>query len=173
MAPKAKAKVRAAGKARARGVRLRPAALGVLRRPGHGPLDEAPVPRELWMRGDEVAVHEIGVEDLEIGSFIAFTDASYYGAEMKVAGTLKGVDVQPEAIHYQISVTGTTSEALLKYQSGKPGACIRVHRCPNTCTGERIAEDLVHGLRMKRPSRMGGEEGWMRSLEAVDPVDPG
>ena len=136
-------------------------------------MDGAPGPRELWKEGSEVTVHEIGVEDMEIGSFIAFTDASYYGARMKVAGTLKGVDVQPEAIHYLLSVTGTTSEGLLKYQSGRPGATVRVHRCPGTCTGERIAEDLVHGLKMQRPSRLGAEEGWMRSLEAVDPVDPG
>ena len=70
-------------------MRLRPAAIGVLRRPVHGPVDGAPGLRELWKEGGEVAVHEIGVEDMEIGSFIAFTDASYYGARMKVAGTLK------------------------------------------------------------------------------------
>lgn len=59
----------------------------------------------------------------------------------------------------------------MKDQSWKTGVALRVDRCPRNCTGERMADDLVHGRRMMKPGTIELEEGWVRNLKTVDPGD--
>ena len=46
-----------------------------------------------------------------------------------------------------------------------------MHRCEETCTGDRTSEDLVHVKKIRKLLREDGEEGWVRNLEKVEPAE--
>ena len=174
MAPKAKAKLRAKAKAKAGVARpMRAAAMrvGVLRRPARGaPVVGALGFRERWMAGEELALHQIPLDEMPVGSMIEITEGTYFGAACKAAGTVQGIDVKPEATHILLKVTGTTGEGLLKHQTGHPEMQLRVHRCMAECTADRHADDLLHGHKARKPGVAEAEEGWLRNLETA-PVE--
>ena len=175
MAPKAKAKLRPKAKAKAGVARPKRAAamrVGVLRRPAaRAPIEGALGVRERWIAGEELELHRVPLDEMTVGSLIEVTEGSYFGAACKAAGTVQGIDVKPEATHVLLKVTGTTGEGLLKHQSGHPGMLLRVHRCTSECTADRHAEDLLHGLKARKPGVAGAEEGWLRNLEIAPAED--
>ena len=171
MPPKAKPKPKAAvrAKAKAHGG-ARP---GILRRPLHRPAAEvrdttAPGPREKWLTGQEVALWQLPIEEVCKGLRIVVTQATYYMASCKVAGTVQGLTIEDGAIHLQLEATGATSEALLKHHSGSPSTPVRCHRCPDGCSGERVADDLVHAMKARLMKPPDEEEPWARNLLVVD-----
>ena len=129
----------------------------------------APVPRERWLRGEEIKLNELPIEEVGKGVRIVITEATYYMANCRMAGVVQGLTIEDGAVHLQVEATGTTSEALLKFHSGQPSVLIRCHRCPEECSGERVADELVHarkGRLMKGPS---DEEAWVRNLLNAEP----
>ena len=132
---------------------------------------------------------EIPIEHIGVGTMIEVTDGSYFGSPCKAAGQLQSIDVQLDAVHFRLKLTGTTNEELLKHQTGSPSQLVRVHRCPSDCTADRMGEDLLHAFKMRKLGLAHPEEGWARNLvvvaaddelgalrsrgEALAPVDPG
>ena len=193
MAPKARPAAK--GKAKAKAMVVRPrrvdrGRVGALRRPaGAPPGGEAPGALARWTAGEEIKVSEIPIEHVGVGTMIEVTDGSYFGSPCKAAGQLQSIDVQLDAVHFRLKLTGTTNEELLKHQTGSPSQLVRVHRCPSDCTAERMAEDLLHAFKMRKLGLAHPEEGWARNLvvvaaddelgalrsrgEALAPVDPG
>ena len=86
MPPKAKAKAK--GKARAKVVLRRPA--GLLR-----PAAREEV--EAWRRGQAVHLRDIPLEALGPGASLVLEEADYFGANVKVAGLVKRVEITGEA----------------------------------------------------------------------------
>ena len=144
----------------------------VVRRPAHAdPADPAPAERELWHRGDLAQLSKLGVEEVTAGTRVVCPEASYFGAACQVAGRIRGVDIQDSGIHFTLQLTGTTSESLLRHHSGHPDMVLRLHRCEEACTGDRMSEDLIHVKKLRKVLREDGEEGWVRNLEKVEPAD--
>ena len=86
-----------------------------------------------------------------------------------VAGTIKGITIEDGVVHFLLEPTGTTSEALLRHQSGHPDSVVHCHRCTEACTGERVADDLVHALKGRLMKGRSEEEPWTRNLVKADP----
>ena len=128
----------------------------------------APAPRERWLRGEEVKLHELPIEEVGKGVRIVITEALYYLASCRVA-VIQGLTIEDGAIHLQLEATGTTSEALLKFHSGQPTVLIRAHRCPEECSAERVADELIHARRARLMKGAAEEEPWARNLLNADP----
>ena len=174
MPPKAKGKAAAKVKARAKpkarlAMRIRPAHGGVLRRPAGLHRDEsAPVPRERWGRGLTVQGADVPVAELAKGVELVIDEGSYFGAACRVAGTIRGLEVEREATHVLLQATGTDLESLLKHCTGAPGEHLRGHLCGPTCSGDRVAEDLIHIKKVRQSRGHEEEEHWCRNLVAVE-----
>ena len=65
--------------------------------------------------------------------------------------------------------TPTTSEALLRFYSGRPDIVLHCHRCTEECTGEVVADDLVHVQKARLMKGQSEEEPWVRNLLKADP----
>eukprot|EP00438_Fugacium_kawagutii_P022471 Skav232357 [mRNA] locus=scaffold2646:529683:532082:+ [translate_table: standard] len=172
---KAKAKAKAKGRAKAAAkakaaprVRLR------LRRPA-GARGGAPpaVAREAsWADGDAVPTHQVALEELGKGTEVVVENGLYYTNECKIAGSIKGVEINDGEVHLKMAVSGTTSEPVLKMQSGQPTMTFRVHRCGAHCNGESVADDLVHARTLRTMKEIPNEEGWVKNLEKIAVADP-
>ncbi|CAK9102556.1 D-xylose-proton symporter-like 2 [Durusdinium trenchii] len=148
---------------------IRPAHGGVLRRPAGLHRDEsAPVPRELWGRGLTVQGADVPVAELAKGVELVIDEGSYFGAACRVAGTIRGLEVEREATHVLLQATGTDLESLLKRCTGAPGEHLRGHLCGPTCSGDRVAEDLIHIKKVRLARGHEEEEHWCRNLVAVE-----
>ena len=162
---KAKAKVfpkaKARAKARVRGRlgrspgRLAPVSGGVKRRPA---LDKPEV------RGEEVAIDSLGVDDF-LGKNTLVLEGLYYEAGVKIAGKGCGVSAQEGGQYLTFQVEGTMSESLLQYLSGTADKRIVVHLCGGDCSHKVWREDLVHLTKATRWKT--AAEDWMGNAREV------
>ena len=157
MPPKAKAKGQA--KARARAALRRPAAR-VLRRPAA--LEDAA--EDPWELGQEVTLNNLNALQLAPGCSLVVTEASYFGARIKLAGEVKKLEVDENGLTALLSALGTDSEELLKAQTARPGELFRCHICPPGCGQHETGEYFVHCLKGRR-KRAEGDEPWTTSLK--------
>lgn len=176
MAPKvkAKAKPKAKGKAKAkaRGV---PVAMRVgrrLRRPaadmGAPPAGQDPLTR--WGRGEIVAVKDIALEDVLKAPLLVVEEGVYFQGECKVAGYPRGSLVSEGHLYVRLSPTGTTSEGILKLQSGNSEIALRLHLCEPTCPAMESAEDIVHVKKIRKCAVEAPDAGWLTNLAKVAPA---
>lgn len=187
MAPKAKVKAKAKGKAKMAPMRalrkakarvLRPAggrgkARPVRHRPAAGPQvaltrDEA---LRLWTSGHTLSLRDVPLEELMKDPEIVLEDARYFHKEGKLAGRIIGVANQHPHLYLRVSPTGTTHEEVLRIQSGSPSLVLRVHVCPQGCAMEEVAEDLLHGVRVRKQKHITVEEPWTMNLEKAAPAE--
>ena len=177
MPPKAKGGAKAKAKAHARakaGAAMRVAPLrhrgrGVLRRPaGHPGGEGAPVPRELWKAGSVLQAEDVPLVELAQGVEVVVQEGSYFNGPCRVAGIIRGVEVDRDACHVLLQATGTDCESLLRHCSGAPKEQLRGHLCGVACTGDRVADNLVHIKRLRLAKPRGEEDHWCRNLEAVE-----
>ena len=170
MAPKAKAKAAPkAGGGEMRRVRRRPAAL-VLRRPA-GALGEAPPGRgvqAVWARGGIVPLHQLDPREVRQCRKIVIEEGYYYHQQVKVAGLVTEVVLLEESFSLKMRLTGTTSENVLKYNTGHPQEEFRVHACPPACNHEEVSDTLLHAVKVRQGKDKDGEEAWVSNLE-VEP----
>lgn len=68
-------------------------------------------------------------------------------------------------------LSGTTGENLLKHATGNAGKPMRCHRCTATCTGEHVADDLLHVSKVRLMKSREEEDGWVYNLMSVDAGD--
>ena len=174
MAPKAKPKAK--GKARPRAkAKAAPRVVmrrGVLRRPaGAPPPVPAPGLKERWMAKEEIDAHLLPLEELGSGLKVVVARGTYFTADCQAAGTIESLTVESGEVHLALKLTGTTNENLLRHQTGNVGKAVRLHRCSPSCTGERVADDLIHVSRMRLMGSREEEDGWTHNLVAVDSGD--
>ena len=94
-------------------------------------------------------------------------EARYFHRTCKVAGAVVGTLYSGNHVEVRLKPTGTTDEGILKLQSGQPRLELRVLLCNPACNHEETAEDLVHGLRIRKQRPADGEEPWVNNLEKV------
>ena len=106
-----KAKVKAKAKAKAHPLR-RPAALRRrrdLRRPAQADAGVSP-----WRQGLVVRAGEVDLADVRPGSCLVAEEADYFGAQCKIAGKIKRLEVEQGDTFLYLRARGTDSEELLK-----------------------------------------------------------
>ena len=157
-----------------RRVRLGPAvAPGVLKRPARGRGAEAVESAQTkWARGEIVLVRDMEPGDLFKEKDVVVEEATYFQAPCKAAGTLTGLIFEDEKAYLKLRLTGTTNAALLQHHTGKPEQIYRVHVCPNGCNQEEVADDLIHGTRIRKSKGGDVDEGWTRNVEKALPMEP-
>lgn len=180
MAPKAKVKAKAKAKglakAKAGPVRrlgaMRVRLVAALRRPAAAPLGDGALGlRELWRGGHAIKAEEVPVSELVKGVDLVIEEGSYFGAPVRLACTAQGLDLERDATHVLVRATGTDSEALLRHCTGHPKDHVRVHLCPGDCAADRVAEDLVHGRRLRLGKGPEAEDPWTRNLVETERHD--
>lgn len=196
MAPKAKAKMAAAGKAKAKpgaapkakpkavmrakakpkaAMRRRVRGIGALRRPAaEERRREVPKSsREAWDSGHTVRASEMSLDWVVQDKKIVVEEALYFHRQCKVAGLLLGTTMAEGRVTLRIQPTGTTDEGLLKLQSGNPQQELRLVLCPADCNHEEVSEDLIHAVRLRKRRADPSEEAWVDNLEKVIPAEEG
>ena len=156
--PKAKAAAKAGPKAKAR-VRLRPGH----RRPAAAAGVVAPNPF-----GEEIDLKGVGVEEL-LKIKILRIKGRYWEAEVEVAGKPCGIEHYEGEPYLNLKVEGTKSESVLRYLSGQVQKGMRVHLCPNPCTGLVWQDDLIH--LNKAYKWIKEAEEWMTNSRPVVPEE--
>ena len=166
--PKARVKAKAKPKAAVRRIPRR----GVLRRPAVvPPVGVAPGDREAWTDGGLASLRDVPLEQLGRGVKVVVAEGSYFTAPCQAAGVVDRVEIDSGQVHLHANLSGTNNENLLKYASGKPRGLVRIHRCDAHCTGDRVAEDLIHCVKARLRKSDDLEEGWIDNLVTVEPVD--
>ena len=115
------------------------------------------------------ALDHVPVEEFGKGMSVVFPEITYFMAPASLAGVIKGVTIESGTVHLLVEPTGTTSEALLRFYSGRPDIVLRCHRCTEECTGEVVADDLVHVQKARLMKGRSEEEPWVRNLLKADP----
>ena len=165
---KAKAKPKGVGKAKARGVAL-VRGRRTLRRPAGVPpdVDRAQPQKVAWDAGHTVRGGDMSLDWLRGETGLVVEEARYFHRTCKVAGAVVGTLYSGNHVEVRLKPTGTTDEGILKLQSGQPRLELRVLLCNPACNHEETAEDLVHGLRIRKQRPADGEEPWVNNLEKV------
>lgn len=170
MAPKAKGKAKAKAAARAMAVGPGRVRGRVLRRPGAAPVRRRPAAEEEGDRslrsGAVMRLGEVPLEQFLPGTSLVLTKATYYGKDVQVAGSIQSVEVQPGGTYFQMKLTGTTSEDILKVATASPATAFKVHLCPRDCTGIECGDHQLHALE-GRIAKEPRDEDWTKSLEAA------
>ena len=168
--PKPKARVRAKAKPKAAVRRM--ARRGILRRPAVvPPVVPAPGDREAWSDGGVASLIDVPLEQLGRSVKLVVVEGTYFTAPCQAAGVVDKIEIDSGQVHIHAKLSGTNNENLLKYASGKPRELVRIHRCDAHCTGDRVAEDLIHGVKARLRRSDALEEGWIDNLVTVEPID--
>ena len=194
MAPKAKGKAKAAAKAKGKamakamavvrgrlrpgrggGVMNRPAGAGgrVLKRPATRVRDgagEDPV-ADRWRRGETVKASDLDPRDLMGNPEVVMEDGSYFQKQCRAAGKITGCSFEGSQSYAKMKVEGTQEDGLLQYLTGQTSKEMRVHLCGETCSGETVADDLLHCKLLRKQGTAKQEEAWTNNLEAAHPVE--
>ena len=93
--------------------------------------------------GEEIDLKGVGVEEL-LKIKILRIKGRYWEAEVEVAGKPCGIEHYEGEPYLNLKVEGTKSESVLRYLSGQVQKGMRVHLCPNPCTGLVWQDDLIH-----------------------------
>ena len=154
----------------------RPAAAGAaLRRPAAAV--EAPPERgrrrldfgAAYNRGEVVKASELAPALLDKGHWLVSEESKYFEEDCKWAGKVVRVTLEAGEAEVQVEVTGTQSEALLKFASSKSPPIIRAHLCKEDCDQKRSNPDLVH---LKSFRKVAEEKTWETNLVLADENAP-
>lgn len=117
-----------------------------------------------WKQGKDVALHTVAIGDLEVGQEVSIEKAFHYAQEVKVAGTLKKLDLEGGGINLFLKLSGTTGEEALKAHGTNPTELFQIHVCPPDCGRLETGERLLHGLRGRLLVPGVVKEDWMSNL---------
>lgn len=125
---------------------------------------------EVFQDGQEVAVDQLELSSWRVGVRVIFTEAVYWEEKVKVAGVVKGLQVDEGQTLLRLKLEGTQSEALVKWAGAHPGKTLEVHLCPVDCS--LLSKDgLLHAqkARLLTPSY---KEAWMDNvIDVAAPQD--
>ena len=111
---------------------------------------------------------EVPVLELAKESEVIIQQGSYFGAACRVAGVVKGLEVERDATHLILQATGTDSEGLLRHCTGQPSGSLRVHLCGADCGADRVSEDLIHAVTLRQAKAREDEDPWTRNSLSVE-----
>eukprot|EP00438_Fugacium_kawagutii_P009601 Skav222519 [mRNA] locus=scaffold2265:359570:365510:- [translate_table: standard] len=174
MAPKLRRPAAVAGRAKAkakalpvrRGAPVRGARRARLRRPAAEEERQEEEGKDL-LSGEVVPADKVPLEQLTEGLEVV-VEGTYWGAEAKVCGKVKGIQVQKDGRkELQMSGEGTTHEDLLKWLSTPDQSHLRIHLCGTSCEQRIDAPGLVHGrvIRLKKEEDRGT---WAENMQGME-----
>eukprot|EP00438_Fugacium_kawagutii_P010419 Skav220419 [mRNA] locus=scaffold639:667492:669747:+ [translate_table: standard] len=170
---KAKAKAKAVAKAKAAGRAPGGRARARLRRPAG--CEEEAVPQDpvaSWDAGEVVDFWKLPLEKLGRGTQVVLEECTYFHNACKASGQVTGIEIEEAEVWVRMKMMGTSSEALLRLQSGQPSLVMKVHRCQPGCNQAAVGENIIHCTRARRLQEVEKDEGWTRNLEKAAVVDP-
>lgn len=121
-----------------------------------------------WGQGHLMPLHRVSLDELRCGSSLVVEEAEYFGARLKVAGTIQRIEAEAEEKYLAMALTGTDSEEVLKVYTLDPRVPFRLHLCSNQCDRMESGDHLIHGIRGRTSNDM-GEPAWVTSLVGVVP----
>ena len=166
------AKAKAKGKARAK-AKGKAAAAPRLRAPRHRPAANIPPGRaggsaeEKYKRGEEIEAHEVSPFFVSRGDWWESKKSSYQGAACEWAGKVVRCVIEGGEAEAEVHLSGTQTEALLRFGSGKNPAEVRVHLCGQSCDGSRTNPNLLHCRALRKISEE-SEKTWQLNLTPGD-----
>ena len=140
------------------------AAPPVRRRPAAGAALRMVAPAVRWSRGDEVLSTEFTPGLFGRGAWVKATKASYFEKACDFAGKVERVVLEGAEVELIVSLTGTTSEELLRYATGVDPPLVRVHL---GCDQKRASQALLH-LQAFRQILEGAPVTWEENLKVRD-----
>ena len=169
--PGARAKAGAGPKAKAgpgRRAAKRPAAEEAARPPvelGDKEISEA------FEKGAPVKACRVPLYCWKAGQKVVGTDCSYWQEVTKVAGIIKGIDVEGDQVTLKVSLEGAQSEGLVRWVGQNPGKVVEIHLCLEGCA--LLCKDGLIHCRMVKLLRSADREDWMENLLGMGEVEPG
>lgn len=118
-------------------------------------------------RGDVVKSHQVPLALFDRGVWLVSEESSYFEVQCKWAGKVAGVTLEAGEAEAQVELTGTQSEALLKYAWGQSPPLVRAHLCKEQCDQKRTRPDLVH-LRSFKQLAEEAAKTWETNLVGAD-----
>lgn len=116
-----------------------------------------------WSRGAEVDLHQVPLDQFRPGSSLVITEANYFGAKVKAAGTVQRVEMVKDGSYLYLTLTGTDSEELLRAHGGRREQVFQAHLCPAGCGQQESGDHFLHALKGRQGQAQ--EEGWVTCLE--------
>ena len=142
-----------------------------LRRPAAAFEEAEKTPRERWESGGAVYSHEVTPGVVGSGDWLKSTKAFYFEKSCEFSGKVNRIIIEGADTYLVITLTGTSTEELLKFGSGVCPPVIRALLCPQDCDHRRSNQDLVHLVSF---CRVKSEEPktWEENLAAPDENAP-
>ena len=123
-----------------------------------------------WEKGETVDLSKLGYAKLVDCGPVVVEEGHYYHQKVKAAGRVLGVVFDSGRCYLRLALTGTLSENLLKFCTGRPGGEVRGHVCPEDCNLEEAADDLVHLKKIRKMREEKAEDAWVDNLRRVSPM---
>lgn len=175
----------------------RPAAAGgILRRPAAQPDAkrrarrggaEAEGPQERYQRGDSVVGVEVAPGGFSRGDWLVAEEGIYFQKKVQAAGKVEREEIEGGEREVVVSLTGTSSEELLRFATAHRPCLVRWHLCTTECDQLRENPNLLHIRKLKKvaatspktwennlieegdtPALREEEEQWRREKEAEE-----
>eukprot|EP00438_Fugacium_kawagutii_P016696 Skav227640 [mRNA] locus=scaffold58:167510:174958:+ [translate_table: standard] len=125
------------------------------------PAVEVPVV-EQYKRGDLIIAKDLPLGEFKRGDWLVCEGATYFQNPIQVAFKVDREELGEERVVVG-ELTGTSSEALLKYGSGISPPVLRAHVCGDECDKKRENPNYIHLDKIKK-IREAGDEGWITNL---------
>eukprot|EP00438_Fugacium_kawagutii_P021772 Skav214889 [mRNA] locus=scaffold1749:153337:159325:+ [translate_table: standard] len=109
------------------------------------------------LEGEVLPANKVPLELLSEGLGV-IVEGTYWGAEAKVCGKVKGIQIQRDGRREMLmSGEGTSHEDLLRWLSTPGQVPLRVHLCGDACDQRIDAHGLLHGrtVRLKKDEDVG------------------
>lgn len=138
----------------------RPAAAGgILRRPAAQPDAkrrarrggaEVEGPQERYQRGDSVVGVEVAPGGFSRGDWLVAEEGIYFQKKVQAAGKVEREEIEGGEREVVVSLTGTSSEELLRFATAHRPCLVRWHLCTTECDQLRENPNLLHIRKLKR-----------------------
>eukprot|EP00438_Fugacium_kawagutii_P008896 Skav215704 [mRNA] locus=scaffold2573:57842:63963:+ [translate_table: standard] len=137
------------------------AAVEAVEVPSPGGVGEGAV--EKFKRGEEIKPFDVPAGEFGKGDWVVVTKGVYGQQEAQVAGRVLREELESGERELRVEVTGTSSEALLRYATALANPVVRLHLCGDGCNQQRENPDLVHAQKL-RLLRGGEAKTWEVNL---------
>ena len=126
--------------------------------------------KDKFFKGKEVVGSALELGVLTSGLWIAGKGSTYYQSPVNWAGKVVREQLEGGEREVVVTLTGTSSEALLKYATSLSPALARIHLCSPTCPKTRENPDVLHATKIYL-LKEDAETTWETSLMVEEAVD--
>ena len=167
-AAKGAAKAKAAGKAKAKAKGAPAPKVGARRRRPAAAVPSLPLTvEEKYDQGKVLTSAEATPALFRRGDWVRAVEASYFETECLFAGLVERVVLESGDVELELTLTGTSSEELLKIASAALPFTLRAYLCHRGCDEKRVNPNLAHLKKFRKVLREEGKT-WEDNLKEGD-----